>query len=42
MEVPIRRILLGHDMKKAINTGAMRNPESIDYFIKLRNDLNSA
>ncbi len=41
MEVPIRRILLGHDMKKAINTGAMRNPESIDYFIKLRDTLNN-
>ncbi|MEM7336722.1 MAG: acetoacetate--CoA ligase [Chloroflexota bacterium] len=39
MEVPIRRILLGHDMSKAINTGAMRNPESIQFFIDLRDTL---
>lgn len=36
MEVPIRRILLGHDLKKAINPGAMRNPDAIQFFIELR------
>ena len=34
MEVPIRRILLGHELEKAANPGAMRNPESLAYFIE--------
>ena len=33
MEVPIRRILLGHKAEKAINKGAMRNPKSVEFFI---------
>lgn len=32
MEVPIRKILLGIDVEKAANVGAMRNPESIQFF----------
>lgn len=32
MEVPIRKILLGQDSGKAANLGAMRNPDSIEYF----------
>ncbi|MEM7130617.1 MAG: acetoacetate--CoA ligase [Chloroflexota bacterium] len=32
MEVPIRKILLGQDVGKAANPGAMRNPEAIKYF----------
>ncbi|MFN2188640.1 MAG: acetoacetate--CoA ligase, partial [Candidatus Promineifilaceae bacterium] len=35
MEVPIRRILLGQPVETAVNIGAMRNPEAIDYFIAL-------
>jgi acetoacetyl-CoA synthetase len=35
MEVPIRRILLGQRPEKAANPGAMRNPESIQYFVEL-------
>jgi len=35
MEVPIRRILLGHSPERSINPGAMRNPESIQFFIDL-------
>ena len=34
MEVPVRRILLGHDIQKAVNIGAMRNPDSIQFFIQ--------
>jgi acetoacetyl-CoA synthetase len=34
MEVPIRRILLGHPLEKAVNRGAMRNPESLSFFIR--------
>jgi acetoacetyl-CoA synthetase len=33
MEVPIRKILLGMDVDKAVNRGAMRNPEAIDFFL---------
>ena len=35
MEVPVRRILLGEDPDKAANPGAMRNPESIQFFVNL-------
>jgi acetoacetyl-CoA synthetase len=41
MEVPIRRILLGHQVEKAANLGAMRNPETIQYFVELAGKLNS-
>lgn len=40
MEVPIRKILLGRDITKAINTGAMRNPDSIQYFVDFAKTLN--
>ncbi len=33
MEVPIRKILLGQDVEKAANLGAMRNPEAIQFFV---------
>lgn len=33
MEVPIRKIMLGMDVNKAANRGAMRNPEALDYFV---------
>ncbi|MCB0132250.1 MAG: hypothetical protein KDD78_15425, partial [Caldilineaceae bacterium] len=33
MEVPIRKILLGQDVDKAANVGAMRNPDALDYFV---------
>jgi acetoacetyl-CoA synthetase len=39
MEVPIRKILLGYDIKKAINLGAMRNPQTIDFFSEFAKDL---
>ena len=39
MELPIRRILLGQNVAKAINLGAMRNPESIQFFIELAEKL---
>jgi len=39
MEVPIRKILLGHPVEKAANVGAMRNPKSIEYFIQLAKQL---
>ena len=35
LEVPVRRILSGEPAEKAANAGAMANPESLDYFVKL-------
>jgi acetoacetyl-CoA synthetase len=35
MEVPVRRILLGHEVEKAATPGAMRNPAAIDFFVRL-------
>jgi acetoacetyl-CoA synthetase len=39
MEVPVKRILLGDEPAKAANPGAMRNPESIQYFVNLKTQL---
>lgn len=39
MEVPVRKILLGHPVEKAANLGAMRNPQSIDYFVQFAQQL---
>jgi acetoacetyl-CoA synthetase len=38
MEVPVRRILMGTPMEKAANTSVMRNPESLDYFVRFAAD----
>ncbi len=34
MEAPVKRILLGMPIGKAINLGAMKNPETVDFFIR--------
>jgi acetoacetyl-CoA synthetase len=34
MEIPIRKILLGIDIDKAVNRGSMRNPDALDFFIE--------
>jgi acetoacetyl-CoA synthetase len=34
MEVPIRKILLGMDVQQAAKRGAMRNPESLEFFVQ--------
>jgi acetoacetyl-CoA synthetase len=39
LEIPVRRILLGHPVEKAANLGAMRNPESIKFFVELAQTL---
>ena len=33
MEVPVRRILSGTPLEKAVNTSAMRNPQALNFFI---------
>ncbi len=34
VEVPVRKILLGEPLEKAVKRDAMRNPASLDYFIE--------
>ncbi len=33
MEAPVKNILMGKDVKRSVNKGTMRNPETIDYFV---------
>ncbi|BDG43046.1 acetoacetate--CoA ligase [Saccharococcus caldoxylosilyticus] len=35
MEIPIRKLLLGFPLEKAVNPGSMANPEALDFFIEL-------
>jgi acetoacetyl-CoA synthetase len=39
MEAPIKKILLGMPLEKSINFDAMRNPESVDFFIRFAKTL---
>lgn len=34
-ETPIKKVLMGKDPKKVVNTGSLRNPESMNFFIAL-------
>jgi len=38
MEVPVRRILMETPVEKAANPSVMRNPESLDYFVRFAAD----
>lgn len=40
MEVPIRKLLLGYPLEKAVNPDSMSNPESLQFFIELAKKLN--
>ncbi|MEM6396558.1 MAG: acetoacetate--CoA ligase [Bacteroidota bacterium] len=35
LEVPIKKIFMGMDVSKSLNRDALRNPEALDYFLKL-------
>lgn len=39
-ETPVKKVLMGKDPKKVVNIGALRNPESINFFVNLYNDRN--
>ncbi|MEZ4707257.1 MAG: acetoacetate--CoA ligase [Caldilineaceae bacterium] len=41
LEIPVRRILLGEDVEKAANPGAMRNPQALNFFVELATQLNA-
>ena len=37
MEIPIKKILLGQKVDDVISKGAMKNPECIEDYLKIRN-----
>ncbi|MBX6396045.1 MAG: acetoacetate--CoA ligase [Alicyclobacillaceae bacterium] len=41
MEVPVKKILMGIDVHKAVNLDSMSNPGSIEYFVQLAAQLNA-
>ncbi|HHY67446.1 MAG TPA: acetoacetate--CoA ligase [Alicyclobacillus sp.] len=41
MEVPIRKILLGYSLERAVNPDSMSNPQSLEFFIELAKQLNT-
>src|SRR5699024_1453512 len=38
MEAPVKKILMGIPVEKAAQKGAMRNPESLEFFVKLASE----
>jgi acetoacetyl-CoA synthetase len=40
LELPIKRLLLGHPIAKVVNRDSMSNPQSLDYFIALAAKMN--
>jgi acetoacetyl-CoA synthetase len=40
LEVPVKKILSGVAVEKAVNIDSMGNPEAIDYFVRLAHELN--
>jgi acetoacetyl-CoA synthetase len=40
LEAPVKKILLGHPVEKAANRDAMRNPETLDFFIDFAKRVN--
>jgi acetoacetyl-CoA synthetase len=39
LEVPVKKILCGIPVEKAVNVDSMSNPDSIDYFVRLAKEL---
>lgn len=39
IEVPVRKILMGYPLEQAANLDAMRNPESIQFFVDLAQEI---
>jgi acetoacetyl-CoA synthetase len=42
LEVPVKRILTGMPVEKAVNVDSMSNPESIAYFVELAKEIHSS
>jgi acetoacetyl-CoA synthetase len=41
LEVPVKKILMGIPLDKAVNVDSMSNPESVDYFVQLAKGMRS-
>lgn len=41
LEVPIKKILMGVPIEKAVNLGSLNNPETLDYFVEFKRLLES-
>lgn len=39
VEVPLKKIFMGVPLQKAVNKGALRNPEALDFFVRLSQQL---
>ena len=39
LEAPVKKILLGIEVDKAANKGAMRNPDSLEFFVQFREKM---
>lgn len=39
LEVPIKKLFMGVPIEKAVNKGAMSNPHTLEFFIKMRDNL---
>jgi acetoacetyl-CoA synthetase len=37
LEVPVKRILMGHAVDEVVSRDSLANPASLDYFVALRN-----
>jgi acetoacetyl-CoA synthetase len=40
LEVPLKKILLGVPVEKAVNLGSVHNPQSLNFFVSLAKELN--
>ncbi|RMG24757.1 MAG: acetoacetate--CoA ligase [Bacteroidetes bacterium] len=40
MEVPVKKIFMKMEVSKSLNRDAIRNPEAVDYFVKLAEQMN--
>jgi acetoacetyl-CoA synthetase len=41
LEVPVRRILLGHPLEKAVNLDSISNPDALRFFIELQKQVHT-
>jgi acetoacetyl-CoA synthetase len=42
LELPVRKLLLGHPLEKVVSADAMANPESLGFFVELARTLNAS
>ncbi len=42
LELPVRKLLLGHPIEKVVSADAMANPESLGFFVELARKLNAS